>query len=137
MSKINILDSENPIYLKDLNEFEKKVGRILPENYKSLLLKYNGGVEAEGDKVIDCFYSIKYGTTTVESAINILQIIEKTIPVEYLPFGNTGTGNEITIYLNEGDDYGKIFLFRPDELEPIVIANTLEELLGVASMDEF
>lgn len=110
MNKIKIVDSENPIFPSDIKQFEKEFSKVLPVNYKNLLLKYNGGVEEEGDKVIDSFYSIKYGPTTVENAINILQIIEQTIPDNYLPFGNTGTGNEITICLSEGDSYGKIYI---------------------------
>lgn len=81
-------------------------------------------------------YSIKYGENTVEEAINTLQTIEENIPNEYLPIGTTSTGNEITILLKENQEKNPIFLFRYDELLPIRIADSLEELFGVQDIDE-
>jgi hypothetical protein len=135
MDKIKIEDSEAPITKENLIQFEVKYKIVLPENYKKLLMKYNGGVESDGDKVIDSLYSIKYGDMTVEQAIETLQINEQILPREYLPIGNSGTGHEITLCIN-GSEKGKIFLFRHDSLEPEVLANSLEELMGIQSIDQ-
>lgn len=135
MTKIKIENSEAAITVGDFLKFERKYKIDLPENFKKLLLKYNGGVESEGDKVIDMFYSLHHGDMTIEQAIETLQINEEILPKTYLPIGNSGTGHEITLCL-EGDEKGKIVLFRHDTLEPEVIANSLEELLGVNDIDQ-
>ena len=135
MNKIKIVESEPLITQMDIRTFENNFNKELPENYKQLLLKFNGGLESEGDRLLDTLYSLKYGNNTVEVAVKIHQILEKNIPLAFLPIGNTGTGNERTLCI-EGDDLGKIFLFRHDELLPDLVANSLEELFGVNHIDE-
>jgi cell wall assembly regulator SMI1 len=136
MKKIDLVESEENITLNDISEFEKKFNLVLPDNYKKLILKFNGGVDSMGDSIFSELYSIKYGDTTVESAIHTLQMVEQNIPRDYLPFAITGIGDQITLYLKSGYNYGNIYLFRYDELEPRKIADSLEELLGVKSIDE-
>jgi cell wall assembly regulator SMI1 len=120
----------------ELQEFEKLFGINLPENYKRLLKKYNGSYNENDEMLLDYFCSIKYGELTLEESITDLQILENNIPREYLPFAATGTGNQITLSLKAGDDYGKIYLFRYDELKPIFLNESLEQLLGVNNIDE-
>jgi len=136
MAKIKLIESEENITTYDIIEFETIFNLELPENYKKLILKYNGGVDSVGDSIFTELYSIKYGELLVEDAINTLQIVEDTIPKNYLPIAATGTGNQITLHLKLGDDYGKIYLFCYDELEPRKIADSLEELFEVESIED-
>ena len=133
---INILDSEKEINNIELLEFEKKYNISLPNNYKSFVKKYNGGYTDDSEN-IDKFLSIKYGVVTVELLIDTHQITEKNIPNNYLPIALDWSDNPITINLNGGNDYGKIvkFYFDTDE-EPEIIANSLEELVGVNNINE-
>ena len=136
MEKINIIESEKNITQNEIIEFETNFNLALPENYKKLILKYNGGIDSNGESILSEIYSIKYGNLLVERVIHTLQIIENNISRDYFPFATTGTGNEITLNLKAGSNYGKIYLFRYDELKPIKIADSLEELLGVKNIDE-
>jgi cell wall assembly regulator SMI1 len=86
--------------------------------------------------LLDILFSLKFGELTIEDSIQYNQILENNIPLGYIPIGYTGTGNEITINVKDENKIGKIYLFRHDELIPILIANSLEELLGVNSIDE-
>ena len=66
-----------------------------------------------------------------------MQLVEANIPKEHLVFATNGAGNQIAINIDvESANHSKIYLFRYDELEPILLANSLEGLLGVDSIDE-
>lgn len=134
--KIEFHDPEKRLMLEGITAFENHYNINLPDNYKKLISKYNGGL-IEYSENIDTLLSIKYGKIKVEDMINIHQIIEQNIPNGYLPIALDWSDNPITINLNEGNQKGKIvkFYFDTDE-EPEVIANSLEELLGVTSIDE-
>ena len=135
MNKLIIERSKENITIKDIETFENENNRVLPENYKKLILKYNGGY-VENSKFFRLLNSIKYGNNTVEFIIKIHQILEDNIPKEYLPIASDWSDNEITISLKKGNDYGKIygFYFDVDRVEKI--ADSLEELLGVKNIDE-
>jgi SMI1 / KNR4 family (SUKH-1) len=121
---------------REINDFATENNITLPLNFIALYLKYNGGLLLDNSDVKK-FLSIKYGKFNIEDIINIHQKIENNIPKNYLPFASDWSDNPITICLKEGSDYGKIvtFYFDSDE-EPETIANSLEELLGVNSIDE-
>lgn len=133
---IKILDSEKQINDIELLEFENKYNISLPNNYKSFIKKYNGGF-TEDSEIVDKFLSIQYGIVTLALIIESHQIIEKNIPSNYLPIALDWSDNPITISINEGTDNGKIvkFYFDTDQ-EPEIVANSLEELLEVNSIDE-
>ena len=136
MKAVKFEDVDKKITFQDILDFENKMKIILPINYKGLISKYNGGLTEDSD-FFDVLLSIKYGKQKVEDIINIHQIIENNIPNNYLPVALDWSDNPITINLDEGNDYGKIvkFYFDTDE-EPEIIANSLEELLGVDSIDD-
>ena len=119
----------------DLNYFQQEFDIHLPENYKQLILKYNGGY-TNNNEYFDTLKSIKFGEVKVEDTIKNHQIIENNIPINFLPIANDFSDNIICLNLQNGEDYGKIycFYFDVDKLEKI--ANSLEELLGVNSIDE-
>lgn len=136
MKPVKFEDIEKKLNFQDILDFESKMGVALPANYKGLILKHNGGLTNESD-FFDVLLSIKYGKQKVEDIINIHQITENNIPNNYLPIALDWSDNPIAINLNGGNDYGKIvkFYFDTDE-DPEIIANSLEELLGVTSIDE-
>ncbi|MBC8884063.1 SMI1/KNR4 family protein [Flavobacterium piscinae] len=133
---LKILDSEKKINDIELLEFENKYNVSIPNNYKTFIKKYNGGF-TEDSEIVDKFLSIQYGIVTVALIIESHQVIEKNIPNNYLPIALDWSDNPITINLNEGADNGKIvkFYFDTDQ-EPEIVANSLEELLEVKSIDE-
>nr|WP_321229231.1 SMI1/KNR4 family protein [uncultured Psychroserpens sp.] len=134
--KAKITEFEKTINTTDIAHFEEQINRSLPESLKQLFLKYNGGVIEKIEEEYD-FFSIKYGDLKMEDMINTLQVVEQIIPIEYLPFANSPIGHIVTFSLSDDDSSGKIFLFRHDDLEPILISNSLEEFLGVSSINDF
>lgn len=127
--------TELSVNQNDLNNFQETYNIQLPENYKKLILKYNGGYTDENE-YFDTLKSIKFGEIKVEDTINNHQIVERNIPINYLPIANDFSDNIICIDLENGKDYGKIFCFYFDVDRVEKIANSLEELLGVKSIDE-
>ncbi len=129
---MKIIDSEKPININDINALEIRLNILFPENLKKLYLKYNGGIEETGEKIIDEIYSIKFGKSTIELVRNLLQITEKSISLNYLIFATTGVGHQISIDTNNGE----IVLFRKDKLDPEIITSSLEDLLEVKSIED-
>ena len=135
MKKVRINSSERMITIGDILSFEKTFNIVIPSSLKRLYLKYNGGEVEFSDASTYDFASIKYGELTLGGLVQNLIIDENVIPGNFLPFAVTGVGHMITIQMDSAVN-NKIYLFRYDELEPILLANSLEELLGVTSIDE-
>ncbi|TXK74409.1 SMI1/KNR4 family protein [Mesonia sp. K4-1] len=133
--KKRIINSEIPILIEDIEKFEKDNDIIFPENLKNLYLKYNGGEIEISDSNFYDFASLKYGEFRLEELLNDLQIEENVIPENFIPFATTGVGHIITIKISDSI-YNEIYLFRYDELNPKKISNSLEEFLGVNSIEE-
>ncbi|WP_430613037.1 SMI1/KNR4 family protein [Flavobacterium sp. JP2137] len=141
MKKLIIINSQQSITRNDIVEFEKEYHLKLPENYIAFLLKYNGGgvydEGSEGSEYVQSFNSLKYGKLTLEFMFDNYCISEDLIDKEYLPIACGYGGNPITLCLKAGKDYGKIIIFYMDmDEDPQTIADSLEELLGVKSIDE-
>ncbi|GEN78132.1 SMI1/KNR4 family protein [Chryseobacterium hagamense] len=131
--KTEITESENSITLADIQNVETEFNFTMPENLKKLYLKYNGGVVGDGYYEIN---SIKYGQVKIEDTIDSLQITEKHIPREYLPFASTAVGHILCIYIGNDSKKGQIYLFRYDEMEPTFYSKTLEEFFKINSIDD-
>lgn len=138
MNKLKILGGEKKLEAKDISEFEKKFNISLPDNYKKFILKHNGGYIDEYHDTLASFMPIKYGVGLVEHAIKVFSNDESILDKDFIPIANQHSGNPITLCLKEGENYGKIILFYFDRVEePELVANSLEELLGVKNIDEF
>ncbi|UPQ78120.1 SMI1/KNR4 family protein [Flavobacterium azooxidireducens] len=136
---IKISDSDKKISISDITEFEIKSGLLLPENYKKFLLKFNGGVLYDYHRFLSSFNSVKYSenNTSLEESYEIYCKLNKDLDVNFLPIAASHSDNPITLFLQEGENYGKIFIFYLDrDEEPEIVANSLEELLEVNSIDE-
>lgn len=129
---MNIIENEKQIDITDINNLEEEFDIVFPENLKKLYLKYNGGIEETGEEIIDQFYSIKHGKTKIELVRDLMQITENNIPLNYLIFGATGVGHQISININDGT----IVLFKKDRLESEIIADSLEALLSINSLED-
>jgi cell wall assembly regulator SMI1 len=136
MEKITIKTIVKKIEDSDINQFENNFKLKIPINLKKLLIRYNGGL-VENSDYVKKFLSLKYGNINIDDIITTHQFDEKNIPKEYLPIALDWSGNVISINLKEGNDYGKVygFYFDVDRIE--VITNSLEELLGVNTLEEF
>ncbi|MCP1997091.1 SMI1/KNR4 family protein [Flavobacterium sp. HSC-61S13] len=136
MKAIKFENVEKGINWQDIKDIESEIGVILLENYKRLILKFNGGL-TEDSSFIDVLLSIRYGEQTVQDMVKMHQILESNIPFNFLPIALDWSDNPITINLNIGEHYGEIVQFYFDtEQEPEVLAKALEELLGVENIDE-
>ena len=136
MLKLQITLSESKLSPLDIENFQSQFNYSLPQNVIKLISKFNGGLIKNSDDVRKLL-PIKYGKLTIEELIDTHQISEQNIPQGFLPIALDYSDNPIAINLNEGEDYCKIFLFELDfEGEGFIIANSLEELLSVNSIDE-
>ena len=120
---------------QDLIDFENKFDIVLSQNYKELMLKYNGGY-TEANESFYTLKSIKYGELKVETSILIHQNTERNIPKNFLPIANDFSDNIICLNLEENENYGKIYCFYFDVDKVDLLSNSLEELLGVNSIEE-
>lgn len=136
MKKLIIKQLQPAINSNDIINFENTFEFSLPENYKEFLLKSNGGLVKTNDSEVNLFLSLRYGQR-IEDEIDIHQLKEENIPKGYLPIALDWSDNPITLNLNEGEGFGQIVIFELDfEGERFLIANSLEELLGVNNIDE-
>lgn len=138
MDTIKLLLSEQNLTDSDITEFQNQHQVTLPDNYKKLIKKYNGGVVEEHDD-ISILCSIKYGTNTVDSWIHIHQELENNIPKELLPFADDVSDNPICLNIKQDDEnYGKVFIVYMDggDLEPVLMTDSLEELFGVEKIED-
>ena len=138
MAIVNFIQEESSITNNDIIDFESNLKVQLPEKYKTLLLKFNGGIPdtdeifCNGEKdSIGCFFSIKYGSNLIEKYIHRLQEVEKLIPKEYIPIADSEGGNIYCISTKE-KQVGQIFgwFLADGETEGIKLANDIEEFLG-------
>jgi len=143
MKKIVILRSSSALTESDINEFEKKYQIQLPSNYKKFIQKFNGGyvdIDDEERDFIRAFNAIKYheNNPLLEDAIDCYTIDENHLEKEFLPIAYTYSNNPITLCLKSGELNGKIVLFYFDRIDedPEIVADSLEELLGVESIDD-
>jgi len=137
MTTLKILGGEKKLSVSDLEKFESDYGIELPGNYRTFMIKHNGGYIDSYHEFLGSFRPIKYGQGTVEHAIQSMSIHESILDSEFIPIANHHAGNPITLCVRSGELYGKIIIFYFDrDEEPEIVANSLEELLGVKSIDE-
>lgn len=133
--KTKITQQEQNITLSDIQQIENQLDFKMPENLKKLYLKYNGGILDIGEDSYD-LDSIKYGNSRMEESIDSFQITEEHIPREYLPFATTPVGHIICINTGSSNNNGKIYLFRYDEMNPVLYNTSLEDFLAIRTIDE-
>lgn len=101
----------------EIENFETKYRYKLPQNYKDLMLKYNGGHPERpyfGESRV-YFPPIKYGTTTMESLLDVTD--PDILPLGYYPFAY---GGESKFCFDTAKSDSKIFRIDEDgEIEEV------------------
>ncbi len=85
----------------------------LPEDYKTHVLKYNGGYpdkEYINEIHIHYFHTIKHSDHPLE---NIWEKLRDVLPRNFFPIARDGGGNHICISLSK-DTYGEIYMWYHD-----------------------
>lgn len=123
---MNISDSKDKLTATDIENFEKKIKHLLPDDYKKFLLENNGGHPE------NCVFSYAMDDKENESLVNIFNAIytgktynllidyeyyqeQKRIPKNMLPIADDPFGNLICLSIS-GKDYGSVY-FWDHELE--------------------
>lgn len=136
---MKFLYSKQKLTIEELIFFEKEINLKLPQDYKKLILEYNGGTPEKeyfrGKWVI--FDSIKYGKNPIEDNLKSFKSI---LPKKLYPFGHDPGGWLFCLDLNEGEDYGKVYFYRMDENtaedSKEFLANSFQEFLENLSDNE-
>lgn len=121
-----LINSATEVSIADINEIENSLELVFPNDYKSFMLKSNGGVpktdvlydffdevlEAPNTSVIRRFYSL-YTNFSDSNRYDLIKIYktmlrEQTIAKTMLPIADDPAGNPICISLEESD-YGAIY----------------------------
>ena len=143
-----MLDTYNNLSRKDIESFETKNNVELTHNYKTFLLKWNGGTpdpgifmisEWEGITVMHYFYSI--GDTYNDFEV-YLDIYDLRLPEEFIPIGNDGAGNAILLGISE-PHYDHIYFWdheqevdEPDMSNMYFLSSNIWEFLDSLYEDE-
>lgn len=117
-----------------IDEFERRVGATLPQEYRQFLLTVNGGwattdfhhpASADGDHGVRCLYGIGV-EDEYRSMERSLGAYEGRYPAEFLPFGEDPGGNLVLIQWR-GSDVGSVHFWdheeEADEDEPPTYRN--------------
>ncbi len=105
---MEFVESNNPINENDLRIVEDKIGYHLPEEYKTFLLKYNGGRPSvdgvrHNDQHFDYvgyFYAIR-GEMYHDDLVRQIKEYKDMIPEGYLPIGESPGGDVFCISFKE------------------------------------
>lgn len=134
MRNLNLINSENPISLMQVQEIEKQIGVTIPDSYKKFLQISNGGFgrhNFHGKFFIRDFVSL----TGENSLANIFFPVSELFhdSKDWLPFG-FDDGDWIFCICLKRDKCGKIYLMRTDEGDCeedafIYVCDSFEEFL--------
>ena len=125
-----LINSAEKINAEDIADFENEVGIKFPEDYKTFMLKANGGTPDDSVKISNL--KKIYKTMTYE----------EMIPNDMLPIADDPGGNAIGISLNK-DDYGYVYFINHeyDDLDTgylvkSKIADSMRDFLDVLYLSE-
>ena len=115
MRKLNLINSENPIDLTQLQEIEKRIGVTIPDDYKKFLQITNGGFGRHNFH--EKFFIRDFVTLTGKNSLaDIFFPVSELFhgSKDWLPFG-FDDGDWIFCICLKIDKFGKIYLMRTDE----------------------
>ncbi|MFJ1354432.1 SMI1/KNR4 family protein [Capnocytophaga canimorsus] len=130
--------TEQKLTSADMDDFERKIGLKLPQDFKEHYLKFNGGYPSfeyvKGLRnifTINGFDSIKYGALPIEKLIDDFQ--ESGVDFNNkIPFANDNGDNIFLISLDDSD-YGKIYIIEAEFLEDknyILVSESFTDFLN-------
>ncbi|WP_238322775.1 SMI1/KNR4 family protein [Gorillibacterium massiliense] len=117
---VQFTETNGPLSVEIIEQFELKHSISLPEQYRSFLLEFNGGrpipklfkiSDEQGPDILRMFFGI--GEMYNNLAENI-HIYEDRLPIGLMPIGNDPGGNVICIGTDE-EYYGKIYFWDHEE----------------------
>lgn len=145
------------IEISDIEEFESEYNVKLPKEYRTFLLKNNGG-DPEGFLFTEKFVEIQPGSlervqqaTDVERFFSLKEMIfeyEDIVDDEYIlphfiPIARTSFGNLILISVSEDETYGSVNFSNHDLIDDesglfvvSVIKNTFSEFIDSLHVEE-
>jgi hypothetical protein len=95
---VKFVDTESEVNFLDIEELEKKINFIFPDNYKKHLIKYNGGrcFRKLTSSFVDWFLAIYHGDyDNLEDYFVTYKIVNKRLPDTFFPFAHDPGGNLI------------------------------------------
>ncbi|MFJ1431821.1 SMI1/KNR4 family protein [Capnocytophaga canimorsus] len=130
--------TEQKLTSADIDDFERKIGLKLPQDFKEHYLKFNGGYPSfeyvKGLRnifTINGFDSIKYGALPIEKLIDDFR--ESGVDFNNkIPFANDNGDNIFLISLDDSD-YGKIYIIEAEFLEDknyILVSESFTDFLN-------
>ncbi|MFJ1435834.1 SMI1/KNR4 family protein [Capnocytophaga canimorsus] len=130
--------TEQKLTLADMDDFERKIGLKLPQDFKEHYLKFNGGYPSfeyvKGLRnifTINGFDSIKYGALPIEKLIDDFR--ESGVNFNNkIPFASDNGDNIFLISLDDSD-YGKIYIIEAEFLEDknyILVSESFPDFLN-------
>lgn len=147
--EIKFYDTEKSVNKSDIENIEKILNFLLPEEYKTHLLMYNGGrckpnifSFLEKGKVskssIDWFLAIYDGKyDNLLTYINIYKLEQKRIPFYLVPIAHDAGGNLICISCSKSD-YGYIYFWDHEKEQNISQIDYWENIYLIAkSFNQF
>jgi SMI1-KNR4 cell-wall len=137
MDSLFFLDSERKISESEINEIESRYNISFSQEYKDLILKYNGGRPnktlfkgSDDGLILAEVYPLKYGKYTLEDALNKFSIIDKIIPEYLIPIGADPADNLICLS-QKANEFGSIYVWMFDSIEELrFVAKTLNQVLS-------
>jgi len=118
---MEFIDSQKSISEEDLLSVEEKIGFELPSEYKSFLLKHNGGSPAldgvrhnnEHFDYVGYFYAVR-DEMYHDDLVRQIKEHEGMVPANYLPIGESPGGDVFCISL-KGESKGAVFHWDHEE----------------------
>ena len=137
-----IFGSHDNLSIGQIEKFEIENNVQLTEQYKSFLLKWNGGKvipnlfmisDEQGPSVLNVLYGIG---DMYDNLTDFIDIMEERLPLGFIPIGDDPSGNVICLGTKD-PYYEKIYFWDheqesddPDEMNNMYfLANTIDEFL--------
>ena len=120
-----------------VEEFENRMGILLPDEYKKFLLRYNGGITVNTsfriNKVSSDIVGF-YGLGNIDDAFSFkkieqLGIIKDFIEKGFLPIAYNDFGDIIAIGMRE-ENKGKIYFIYHDKDKIVLLADEFNQFIG-------
>lgn len=136
MNELIFINSEQSIASTDIDEIELNYQIFLAEDYKKLILRFNGGrpnktlYEGEGEALIfGELFPVKYGNFRLEDALDKF-CSSKILPQSLIPIGADPADNLICLS-QEKLNFGKVYIWMHDSGKSLrYIASSLHEVLS-------
>lgn len=140
MTMVEIKDSGRQLSEYDIAQLEALIGCKLPADYRTFLLRTNGGtpepdlIDIEGAPFEGSIVRVLHGIDTSLKADDIrwnLEVLDGCLENKLLPIATDPYGHIFMLVLND-EHYGHVNYFDSSEIppRPYLVADTFDEFLG-------